>query len=325
MNEMIYDKTAEVEKLIPGEAFFAGFEMMNGYLNCIGYGVNDFGISERDTGSYIPRADFETAFREFYDAIDFDIYWICGDILYHGAEETEYKGKPAYEKYLEFTRNLVLLKHISDNQKNIDKLMIDDINNDGIVELVHLNSHSKWFTYYSDGEIKTLGSLANWGGNCACGSAPLYYNENTDEIMIRRSYSDYRDICFYEYTDGDYNLTKQYQWGGFTVPLKIDEWYESPDLDLLLQEENLTFEDLKELDEATLHDDAFRIGYWYKMDQYMFEDEIITKAEWDNAISEFKSADGCISLCPLNADLEFVDMRNEDFSDYVESKLVNTD
>jgi hypothetical protein len=268
--------------------------------------------------------NFNDQFREAYDAIDFDVYWLCGDILYHGAEETEYKGKKAYEKYLEFTRNQALLKHITDNQKNIDKLMIDDINNDGIFELVHVDSISKWFTYYSDGQVKTLGSLANWGGECSCGSAPIYYNKNTDEIMIRRTYSDYRDICFYQYTDGDYNLIKQYQWAGFIVPLAIDEWYESPALDALLQEENLTFEDLRKLDEEKLYEYAHTIGYVEKMDQYIFEGEIITQAEWDNAIKEFKSADDCISLCPDNTDLDFVSIRSADFSDYVESKLFNS-
>jgi hypothetical protein len=69
--------------------------MRYGYLNCIGYEINGVGKSERDTGSYIPRAEFEAVYREFYDAINFDVYWICGDILYHGAEETEYKGKMA--------------------------------------------------------------------------------------------------------------------------------------------------------------------------------------------------------------------------------------
>jgi hypothetical protein len=295
--------------------------MRYGYLNCIGYEINGVGKSERDTGSYIPRAEFEAVYREYYDAIDFDVYWICGDILYHGAEETEYKGKMAYEKYLEFTRNQALLNDIYDHQKNYDKMMIDDINNDGIVEIVYVKPDLKIFTYYSNGQITTLESLANVGGNCACGSAPIYYNENTDEIMIRRTFSDYRDICFYEYTDGDYNLTKQYQWGGFTVPLEIDEWYESPALDALLQEENLTFEDLRKLDEEKLHEYAHMIGYVEKMDQYMFEDEIITEAEWDNAINEFKSADGCISLCPNNTDLDFVDIDSEDFTDYIEGKL----
>jgi hypothetical protein len=266
---------------------------------------------------------FYETYREFYDAIDFDVYWICGDILYHGAEETEYKGKMAYEKYIEFTRNQALLNDIYDHRKNYDKLLIDDINNDGIVEIVYAKPDLKIFTYYSNGQIKTLESLANVGGNCVCGSAPIYYNKKTDEIMIRRTYSDYRDICFYQYTDGDYNLIKQYQWGGFTGPLAIDEWYESPALDSLLQEENLTFDDLKKLDEDKLYEYAHMIGYVEKMDQYMFEDEIITEAEWENAINEFKSADGCISLCPYNTDLDFVDMQSEDFSDYVEKELFN--
>jgi uncharacterized protein YceK len=280
--------------------------------------IDDF-IGDEDTVLLCP----DNTDLEFVDIEDFDVYWLCGDILYHGAEETEYKGKIAHEKYLEYTRNQAFRELITDNQKNIDKLMIDDINNDGMVELVFVNYHSKQFSYYSDGEIITLDSLANVGGNCACGSAPLYYNENTDEIMIRRSYSDYRDICFYEYKDGDYSLTKQYKWGGFTFPLGIDEWYESPDLDALLKEENLTFEELKKLDEAKLDDYAYSLGYTWKMDQYMFEDEIITEAEWDNAINEFKSADGCISLCPDNPDLEFIEMQSEGFSDYVEGKLFN--
>jgi hypothetical protein len=317
--ELLFDK--DTENLTCRESFRVDFILINNVFYCSGYSVNGVQYGENHD---ITAADFEAAYRKFYDAIDFDVYWICGDILYHGAEETEYKGKMAYEKYLEFTRNQALLKHITDNQKIIDKLMIDDINNDGIVELVYVKPDLKILTYYSDGEIKTLESLTNVGGNCACGSAPLYYNKNTDEIMIRRTYFDYRDICFYEYIDGDYNLTKQYQWGGFTIPLAIDEWYESAALDSLLQEENLTFEDLKKLDEAKLHEYAYRLDYTWKMDQYMFEDEIITKADWDNAINEFKSADGCISLCPYNTDLDFVDIRSEDFSDYVENKLFNS-
>jgi hypothetical protein len=237
------------------------------------------------------------------------------------TEETEYKGNKTHEKYLDFTSNQALRNDISDNRNFYDKLMIDDINNDGRLELVYVKSDLKILTYYSDGQIKTLESLANAGGNCACGGAPVYYNENTHEIMIRRSFFDYKDICFYEYTDENYNLIKQYKWGGFTVPLELDEWYESPDLETLLEEENLTFEDLKELDESKLHDYAIRIGYSWKMDQYMFEDEIITEADWDNAISDFKNADGCISLCPYNTDLEFIDMKSKDFSDYVETKL----
>jgi hypothetical protein len=101
--EMLYEKNADLEKLTAGDSFISGFEMTYGYLNCIGVNVNGIGKSERETGTYTPATDFEAAYREFYDAINFDVYWICGDILYHGPEETEYKGKMAYEKYLEFT------------------------------------------------------------------------------------------------------------------------------------------------------------------------------------------------------------------------------
>jgi hypothetical protein len=103
IDEMIYDKTAE--KLKIGDYFAAGFGYSHGLFHCDAYVINGEQVGNSFYHDPVPTADFEAAYSEFYDAIDFDVYWICGDILYHGAEETEYKGKMAYEKYLEVTTN----------------------------------------------------------------------------------------------------------------------------------------------------------------------------------------------------------------------------
>jgi hypothetical protein len=104
IDEMIYDKTAKTEKLKIGDYFAAGFGYSPGLFHCDAYVINGEQVGNSFYHDPVPTADFEAAYNEFYDAIDFDVYWIYGDILYHGAEATEYKGKMAYEKYLEFTR-----------------------------------------------------------------------------------------------------------------------------------------------------------------------------------------------------------------------------
>jgi hypothetical protein len=95
-NEEGYSLTAE-------RYFRTSFSLSNNTLVCdaVEYEGERLGLV---WGAWDATAEeFETIYREAYNTIDFDVYWICGDILYHGAEETEYKGTMAYEKYLEFT------------------------------------------------------------------------------------------------------------------------------------------------------------------------------------------------------------------------------
>jgi hypothetical protein len=315
INEMIYDKTAEVEKLIPGDDFAAGFEMVYGYLNCIGYEVNDFGISERDTGSYVPRAEFESAYREFYDAIDFDVYWICGDILYHGAEETEYKGKMAYDKYLEFTQNQTFREYIDEKTTYEDdntKLLIDDINSDGTTDVILIYSPSATFAYYHNGEMKEISAEANWGGELEGGGAPLYYNRKTDEFLTYSTASRYKNYSFYGYSDGEYELQNEYIWREVIDVWEIDKWKDAPNLEYYLETADLTFEDLQNLDEGELLGHAWVIGTFDRVNQYTIDDKEVTEAEWQKAINDFIAADDTVLLCPENTDLEFVDVSDFD-------------
>jgi hypothetical protein len=320
ITELLYKSNTTVNTLEKGEEFGAVFGRSSCFY-CDAYYLN--GVTYGVKADIVPAADFEAAYREFYDARDFDVYWICGDILYHGAEETEYKGKIAYEKYLEFTKKQEYLAEKSKYDDN--KILIDDINNDGTDDIIYINNWSATFAYYHNGEIKEIRAEANWGGELEGGGAPLYYNKETDEFLTVSTASSYRNYSFYEFSEGEYKLKNKYIWRELIVPWDIDKWTEMPNLESFLEKDGITFEDLKKLNESELLGIAWTLGTFDRVNLYTIDEKEVTEAEWQKAIDEFIAADDTILLCPENTDLEFVDVSDVDgdLSAYVEAKLPN--
>jgi hypothetical protein len=253
---------------------------------------------------------FYEQYRKNYDAIDFDVYWICGDILYYGAEETEYKGKAAYEKYLEFTKKQEYLAEKSKYDDN--KILVDDINSDGKDDIIYINDWSATFAYYHDGEIKEITAETGWGDGLDGGGMPLYYNKETDEFLTFSVASSYKNYSFYEFSDGEYTLKNEYIWREIIDVWDIDKWTEMPNLESYLEITNLTFEDLTELNESELLSHAWVIGTFDRVNQYTIDDKEVTETKWQMAIDDFINADDTILLCPDNAYLKFVDVADFD-------------
>jgi Icc-related predicted phosphoesterase len=299
--ELLIDK--DTEKLTYNESFRADFGIIDYVFYCSGYSINgeEFGYDYK-----IPAAEFETAYREFYDAINFDVYWICGDILYHGAKETEYKGKIAYEKYLELTKKQEYLTEKSNYDDT--KILIDDINSDGTDDIIYINNYSSTFAYYKNGEIKEIRAEANWGGELEGGGAPLYFNKRTDKFLTESTASSYKNYSFYEFSDGVYKLQYEYIWRELIVPWKVDKWADFPNIERFLEEENLTFDDLSKLeDEGELLGIAWSLGTFDRVNYYTIDDKEVTETDWQKAIEDFINDEDTILLCPDNTDLVFVD------------------
>ncbi|MDR0943716.1 MAG: hypothetical protein LBM41_04200 [Ruminococcus sp.] len=298
--ELLIEK--DTEKLAYNESFRANFGIIDYVFYCCGYSINGekFGYDYK-----IPADEFETAYREFYDAIDFDVYWICGDILYHGAEETEYKGKMAYEKYLELTK---MQEYLDENSSYAAKILIDDLNNDGISEAILIYSWTTTLAYYFDGEIKEITAEGNWGGFLEGGGAPLYYNKKTDVLLAESTYSKYYNCSFYAFSDGDYKLSHEYTYRDLITPWDVDKWNESKRFDEMLDSYELTIDDLYELSESEIYGIAWNEGFFDRRDQYLADEMEVTEAEWRKFINDFENDENTILLCPDNADLDFVDV-----------------
>jgi hypothetical protein len=302
IGEMLYDKNADTEKLTEGETFAAAFSD-DGGLHCSAYSLNGvrYGYNEP-----VPAAEFEKVHSDIYDTLDFDVYWICGDILYHGAEETEYKGKMAYEKYLEFTKKQEYFDIALSDANNI---LIDDFNKDGISDAVLVSNTYTDFAYYHNGEIRGISANAYYGGLCKCGKgAPLYYNKKTNEFLALNTASRYMNYNFYGFSDGEYMLKNEYIWREIIDVWDIDKWKEMPNLESYLETADLTFEDLQKLNEGELLGQAWVIGTFDRVNQYTIDDKEVTEAEWQKAIDDFIAADDTVLLCPKNTDLEFSEL-----------------
>jgi hypothetical protein len=304
--ELLYKSNTTGNTLEKGEEFGAVFNRSSCYY-CDGYYLN--GVTYGVKADIVPAAEFESAYREIYDAIDFDVYWICGDILYHGAEETEYKGKMAYEKYLEFTTKQEYLAEKSNYDDT--KILIDDINSDGTDDIIYINDWSATFAYYHNGEIKKITAEQGWGDGMEGGGMPLYYNKKTDEFLTFSQASSYKNYSFYEFSDGEYKLKNEHIWRELIDVWDVDKWVgntNQQNLDQLLEQYNLTFEDLEKLDESELLGIAWTLGTFDRVNLYTIDDTEVTEAEWQKAIDDFIAADDTVLLCPENTSLNFVEI-----------------
>ncbi|MDR0943615.1 MAG: substrate-binding domain-containing protein [Ruminococcus sp.] len=73
-----------------------------GVTVCFGMTLRDTEYNRNVIGGISPETH-DTVFADEFASLDLDVYYIYRDILYHGTEATEYRGKTAYQKYLEFT------------------------------------------------------------------------------------------------------------------------------------------------------------------------------------------------------------------------------
>ena len=227
--------------------------------------------------------------------------------------ETEVGGEisenPILQTWQEYLDNHVSI-HLA------EKVLIIDINNDGINELVCTYGDVTEFAYYHNGTIKRLRSSQNWGEGCLGGGMPFYYNQLTNEIMTRNYHSGYFKHSFYDFIEGDYILSKELIWREMRVAWEEERFSELLWLDEWLEDNDVSFEEFV--------DDAFGSGYHDRVYQYKIDDDEVSKEEWQDTISEFIDADGCFTLCPCNTELAYVDLKDigEDSRTYIE-KLLN--
>jgi hypothetical protein len=90
-----------------------------------------------------------------------------------------------------------------------------------------------------------------------------------------------------------------------------------------LNDLNITFEELKKLDEGELLGIAWTLGTFDRVNYYTIDDKEVTEVQWQKAIDDFINADDTILLCPEITDLAFVDVADGYFSEYVETRLPN--
>jgi hypothetical protein len=213
-----------------------------------------------------------------------------------------YQNPANDEKDLEFTKKQ---EYFDEKSKSANDILISDFNNGGISDAVFIYDSDTTFAYYNSGEIKEISANANWGGECECeNGAPLYYNKKTDEFLAVSTYSSYKNYSFYDFSDGDYKLKNEYTWREIITPWDVEKWIENPNFEGFLQDENLTLDDLKKLDEGELLGFAWALGTFDRVNQYMVDDKEVNETEWQNYIDDFINADDCILLCSDNADLQ---------------------
>jgi hypothetical protein len=145
------------------------------------------------------------------------------------------------------------------------------------------------------------------------GGMPLYYNKKTDEFLTFSQASSYKNYSFYEFSHGDYKLKNEYIWREIIDVWDVEKWADFPTIDWWLNDFNLTFEDLKKLEEDDeLLGYAWVIGTFDRVNQYTIDDKEVTEAEWQKTIDDFIAADDTVLLCPDNTDLDFVDVKEAD-------------
>jgi hypothetical protein len=131
----------------------------------------------------------------------------------------------------------------------------------------------------------------------------------------------YKNYSFYELSDGEYKLKNKHIWRELIVPWEVDKWADFPNIDYFLEEENLTFEDLKKLKEDDdLLGYAWVIGTFDRVNYYTIDDKEVAETEWRTTIDDFINDDDTILLCPENTDLDFVDIDDID-GDYLTENL----
>jgi hypothetical protein len=205
------------------------------------------------------------------------------------------------------------LQQYLDKKSNYDdtKILIDDINSDGTDDIIYINDLSATFAYYHNAEIKEITAEQGWGDGLEGGGMPLYYNKNTDEFLTLSVSSSYKNYSFYEFSDGEYKLRNEHIWREVIDVWDIDKWIgntNQQNLDQLLELYNLTFDDLKKLDEGELLGIAWTLGTFDRVNKYTIDEKEVTEAEWREQIDDFINYDETILLCPDNADLDFVDV-----------------
>lgn len=205
----------------------------------------------------------------------------------------------------------------------IDKFLFTDINHDGISEMISITDSITVLAYCHNDTIKELRSQHYWG--TIEGGMPFYYNKATGQIMTVTSGSAYDRYSFYDYAEGNYQLMQEFTCIEKIVPWDIDKWAKSPNLDYELEFYDVSYEELKNLDDGTLLEIAWVIGYYDRVNQYTADDIEITEEQWQKTIDEFKDAPDCITLCTRNADLQFIDIDIEGriTANYLKEKLFN--
>jgi len=202
-------------------------------------------------------------------------------------------------------------EYLDKNLQAAEKFLVTDINNDGKHEVIFVGEFYTKFAYYNNGKIKELGSFQWWGDGCISGGMPLYYNEFDDRIMTMDNHSGYVKYSFYDFIDGDYQLSHELIWEELKVAWTEDKLAEVlPDL-----LDNMSMEDLIK--------EALGLGYYDRVNQFTVDNIEISEEQWEGIISEFKNMSGSIMLCPCNFDLSFFDLKNmgDNFTVYIEEKL----
>jgi hypothetical protein len=224
----------------------------------------------------------------------------------------EFSVKNSHE---EKSASQIWREYLDERIKFAEKVLVADINYDGINELVWVDKYDTEFAFFNNNAIKVLRSNQNWGDGCPNGGMPFYYNELTDEIMTIDSRSGYCKYGFYAFIGGDYQLSRELVWRELRIPWSESRLAELPWLDEWLEDNNETFEEFV--------DGALGTGFYDRVNKYTIDGVEVSEEQWQTTIDEFINASGCFTLCPLNTFLSYVDLEdvNGDFYAYIEGKL----
>ena len=186
--------------------------------------------------------------------------------------------------------NKLLGEYMSANLQFVEKMFIDDINNDGELEIIFIIAHKSTLLYYYDNSIKELTSFMRWGEAHGCGGFPLYQNKTTGQVMAVDISSQLYYYRFYDFVDGDYLISPEFEFK-FWV-----EWNPDP--------RNEDFPP-------------------WRSDKYSVNGEEVSEEQYYDSIISLINNPDWILLCPCNEDLPYVTLEdvNGDFTGYIEEKL----
>ncbi len=207
-------------------------------------------------------------------------------------------------------KNQIWKDYLNENIHYTKKALVIDFNKDGEMDLIYIDQLTTTLAYYYNDTIKELSSNQYWGDGCNSGGMPFYYNKLTNKIMTMNYHSGYYIYNFYDYTYNDYQLTHEFIQKELKVAFTEDRLAELP-----YPPDDMSMEELIE--------NALGLGYYDRVNQYTIDDIEVSEEEWQSTIDNFINDSACVTLCPCNTDLSFVNSEDVegDFTNYIEENL----
>ena len=208
--------------------------------------------------------------------------------------------------------NKLLGEYMTTNLQHVEKMFIDDINNDGKLEIVCAYVRETALIYEHKGLIKEVNSNQFWGEGCDGGSGmTFYHNEQTQQTLTMTYRSGHLQYDLYDFVDNDYVLSSVFVNQRHRIPWSIERLAELTNY----PPEGMSFEEFVE--------QSYGMGFYDSVYKYTVNEDEIDEEEWKLIIRNFKNDPNCILLCPCNEDLPYVTLEdvNGDFTGYIEEKL----